>query len=176
MLHRHYKFMMIALMKPYKNVTQIQRYKRRLGMQYVNVNGKTCVFVNQHIQVWVVSDSEQQLTLHLTLVDGNQILVTMVYEEEFWRQKASIKWFEGDKNTKFFHSLVRGRRRRLALRKILKVDGLWADSECEIIKEGFFLKNSLLVVSLMRKCPCYNGYNLRSPRKKMFGLMRCLIL
>ncbi|KAH0696110.1 hypothetical protein KY290_013471 [Solanum tuberosum] len=35
-------------------------------------------------------------------------------EEEFWRQKAGMKWFsDGDKNTKFFHSYVKRWRKNL---------------------------------------------------------------
>lgn len=30
------------------------------------------------------------------------------YEEEYWKQKAEIQWFcKGDRNTKFFHNLVK---------------------------------------------------------------------
>lgn len=37
-----------------------------------------------------------------------------LFEEDFWRQKAEMRWFgEGDKNTKFFHSYVNGRRKKL---------------------------------------------------------------
>jgi len=81
MLHRHHKFLMIALMKPLQSTKQLQRYKRRIAMPYANynTNGKIWVFVNHHIQVGVVADSDQQLTLQLTLEDGNQILATVVY-------------------------------------------------------------------------------------------------
>lgn len=35
-------------------------------------------------------------------------------EEEYWRQKSGMKWFNnGDRNIKFFHSDVKGRRRKL---------------------------------------------------------------
>lgn len=37
-------------------------------------------------------------------------------EEEYWKQKAGINWFkDGDKNSKFFHSYVKGRRKKLEL-------------------------------------------------------------
>ncbi|XP_015160507.1 uncharacterized protein [Solanum tuberosum] len=65
------------------------------------------------------------------------------FEEEFWRQKARMQWFEeGDRNTKFFHSLVRGRRKRLNLKGISKIDGTWIESENAIAEEGidFFTK------------------------------------
>ncbi|XP_070040187.1 uncharacterized protein LOC142177359 [Nicotiana tabacum] len=35
-------------------------------------------------------------------------------EEQFWKQKAGITWFaEGDRNTRFFHSHVNGKRQKL---------------------------------------------------------------
>ncbi|KAG5585575.1 hypothetical protein H5410_046009 [Solanum commersonii] len=58
------------------------------------------------------------------------------FTEEFWRQTASIQWYnEGDKSTKIFHSLVKGRRKRLALQRVLRSDGIWAEGEEEIVTE-----------------------------------------
>ncbi|KAK4726805.1 hypothetical protein R3W88_031722 [Solanum pinnatisectum] len=81
MLHRHHKFMLIALMKPFQDTTHIQRFKRRLGMQYVNynANGKIWVFINSNIHVDVISNTRQQLSLLLTLEDGNQVVFYVVY-------------------------------------------------------------------------------------------------
>jgi len=40
-------------------------------------------------------------------------------EDEYWKQKAGMRWFQdGDKNTKKFHSYVKGRRRKLHIAKI----------------------------------------------------------
>ncbi|XP_049359160.1 uncharacterized protein LOC125823817 [Solanum verrucosum] len=40
-------------------------------------------------------------------------------EEDFWKQKSGMKWFnDDDRNTKFFHSYVKGRRRRLIINEI----------------------------------------------------------
>jgi len=40
-------------------------------------------------------------------------------EEEYRKHKASMKWFmDGDKNTKFFHAYVKGRRRKLQVKEI----------------------------------------------------------
>ncbi|KAH0672646.1 hypothetical protein KY290_024879 [Solanum tuberosum] len=37
----------------------------------------------------------------------------LLFEEEYWKQKAGFTWFEkGERNTRFFHSLVKGRRKR----------------------------------------------------------------
>ncbi|KAK4706309.1 hypothetical protein R3W88_034132 [Solanum pinnatisectum] len=40
-------------------------------------------------------------------------------EEEYWKQKAGMQWFqEGDRNTKFFHSHVKGKKRKLMISEI----------------------------------------------------------
>ncbi|XP_071902842.1 uncharacterized protein [Coffea arabica] len=45
-------------------------------------------------------------------------------EEQHWHQKSRIQWLkEGDKNTKYFHALVHGRRRRNRLNKLQRDDG-----------------------------------------------------
>ncbi|XP_049368194.1 uncharacterized protein LOC125833087 [Solanum verrucosum] len=45
-------------------------------------------------------------------------------EENFWRQKAGMRWFtDGDRNTKFFHAYVKGRRRKLKIREIKTIQG-----------------------------------------------------
>ena len=34
-------------------------------------------------------------------------------EEAYWNQKSRLRWLkEGDKNTQFFHAMVKGRRKR----------------------------------------------------------------
>ncbi|XP_019066503.2 uncharacterized protein [Solanum lycopersicum] len=39
-------------------------------------------------------------------------------EEEFWKRKAGMEWFkEGERNTKFFHTIVKGRRKRMRFTK-----------------------------------------------------------
>ncbi|KAG5631220.1 hypothetical protein H5410_002937 [Solanum commersonii] len=79
MLHRDHKFFLIALMEHFKDIRQIQIYKIRLGMEY------------DGIHVEVVSDSEQQLTLHLSFNNENRFLVTL------WNGRADEKCIRLDK-------------------------------------------------------------------------------
>ncbi|XP_060202206.1 uncharacterized protein LOC132630668 [Lycium barbarum] len=59
------------------------------------------------------------------------------YEEEYWRQKSGIDWFvKGDRNTRFFHNLVKGRRKRLQIQRIRDLDGNWLDNEEEMEDEA----------------------------------------
>ncbi|KAG5605761.1 hypothetical protein H5410_027253 [Solanum commersonii] len=45
-------------------------------------------------------------------------------EEEYWKQKSGMRWFkDGDRNTKFFHNYVKGRRKRLRIHDIQKTQG-----------------------------------------------------
>ncbi|KAH0743236.1 hypothetical protein KY290_031229 [Solanum tuberosum] len=59
------------------------------------------------------------------------------YEEEYWRQKAGIDWFvEGDRNTRYFHNLVKGRRNRLKIKRIKDKNGIWLDDENQMATEA----------------------------------------
>ncbi|XP_070020059.1 uncharacterized protein [Nicotiana sylvestris] len=58
-------------------------------------------------------------------------------EEESWRQKAGMLWFkDGDRNTKFFHAQVNGRRKRLKLSKIQNSLGNWIEEDHLIAEEA----------------------------------------
>ncbi|XP_019241533.1 PREDICTED: uncharacterized protein LOC109221510 [Nicotiana attenuata] len=61
----------------------------------------------------------------------------LALEEKYWKQKAGMSWFkDGDRNTKFFHAQVRGRRKKLQLSRIQNSQGVWIDDEAEIAAEG----------------------------------------
>ncbi|XP_060182976.1 uncharacterized protein LOC132612923 [Lycium barbarum] len=58
-------------------------------------------------------------------------------EEEFWKQKAGMQWFQdGDRNTKKFHAYVQGRRKMMQIRRIHGADGNWIEEEEGIIDEA----------------------------------------
>lgn len=45
-------------------------------------------------------------------------------EEYFWRQDNGYEWFkDGERNTKFFHTIVKGRRRKLKINRIQNEQG-----------------------------------------------------
>ncbi|OIT33793.1 hypothetical protein A4A49_54977 [Nicotiana attenuata] len=55
-----------------------------------------------------------------------QYIRYMKLEENFLKQKTHLQWFkEGDANSKYFHSLIRGRSRKLYIHKIKDEDGQW---------------------------------------------------
>lgn len=48
-----------------------------------------------------------------------ELIKYLTLQEEFWKQKSGMAWFkDGDRNTKFFHAQVTGRRKRLQLNGI----------------------------------------------------------
>ncbi|KAH0639783.1 hypothetical protein KY285_036369 [Solanum tuberosum] len=53
-----------------------------------------------------------------------ELKIFLYVEEEFWKQKADIRWFQdGDRNTRFFHNYVKGRRKKLRLTEIQTIEG-----------------------------------------------------
>ncbi|XP_060202053.1 uncharacterized protein LOC132630501 [Lycium barbarum] len=82
MLHRYHRFMLVSLMEPFQHVRKIQKYKRRLGMHQdgANCSGKIWFFVEENVDVEILYDTAQQVTLKLFLQKHNRYLITtMVY-------------------------------------------------------------------------------------------------
>ncbi|XP_070008763.1 uncharacterized protein [Nicotiana sylvestris] len=66
-----------------------------------------------------------------------ELIKCLALEEKYWQQKAGMTWFkEGDRNTKFFHAQVRGRRKRLQLNRIQISGGTWIEEEQEIAEKA----------------------------------------
>nr|XP_016475204.1 PREDICTED: uncharacterized protein LOC107796895 [Nicotiana tabacum] len=66
-----------------------------------------------------------------------EMIKYLALEEEFWRQKAGMLWFKyGDRNTKFFHTQVNGRRKRLKLSSNQNSLGNWIEEDHLIAEEA----------------------------------------
>ncbi|KAG5574810.1 hypothetical protein H5410_054944 [Solanum commersonii] len=64
-------------------------------------------------------------------------LLCISKEEAFGNKIFGMKWFQdGDSNTKFFHTIMNNKRRRLILKKIKKDDNTWIEGSDEIAKEA----------------------------------------
>ncbi|XP_019236540.1 PREDICTED: uncharacterized protein LOC109216799 [Nicotiana attenuata] len=51
-------------------------------------------------------------------------------EESILKQKTQLQWFkDGDANSRYFHSLMRGRRRKLIIHKIKDIEGEWVQGD-----------------------------------------------
>ncbi|XP_075074378.1 uncharacterized protein LOC142161983 [Nicotiana tabacum] len=65
-----------------------------------------------------------------------EMIKYLALEEEFWRQKPGMLWFkDGDRNTKFFHAQVNGRRKRQKLSWIQNSLGNWIEEDHLIAEE-----------------------------------------
>ncbi|XP_055803413.1 uncharacterized protein LOC129872452 [Solanum dulcamara] len=54
-------------------------------------------------------------------------------EDVILRQKTQLQWFkEGDMNSKYFHAMIRGRRRKLYIHRIQNEGGSWVQGDAEI--------------------------------------------
>ncbi|WMV45637.1 hypothetical protein MTR67_039022 [Solanum verrucosum] len=66
----------------------------------------------------ILTNNTKALRHQLYLINANYIRYFKL-EESILKQKTQLQWFkEGDASTKYFHALMRGRRRRLFLHKI----------------------------------------------------------
>ncbi|XP_059290400.1 uncharacterized protein LOC132043958, partial [Lycium ferocissimum] len=101
---------------------------------------------------------ENRMQLHQAQAELTRFLHL---EEEYWKQKAGMKWFnDGDRNTKFFHSYVRGRRNKLTLKRIQDPTGTWLENEVaigsrlsEFFKSQFSEENSGWGLCIVEKYP-----------------------
>ncbi|XP_047264607.1 uncharacterized protein LOC124896806 [Capsicum annuum] len=66
-MHKRFHFDFIGLIEPFQEGQSIEEYKRRLRMKHAatNVSGKIWVFIESNMEVTIISDEEQQLTLRL---------------------------------------------------------------------------------------------------------------
>ncbi|XP_070039229.1 uncharacterized protein LOC142177090 [Nicotiana tabacum] len=65
-----------------------------------------------------------------------ELIRYLALEEEFWKQKLGMAWFkDGDRNTKFFHAQVNGRRKRLQVKKIQNSLRNWIEEDEEMAEE-----------------------------------------
>ncbi|XP_071933944.1 uncharacterized protein [Coffea arabica] len=70
-----------------------------------------------------------------------QLRRALVVDEGFWKQTAPVKWLlVGDRNTKYFHSLVTEKRRRAVIHRVRGAAGEWIEGESQIGEAavGFF--------------------------------------
>ncbi|XP_016491548.1 uncharacterized protein LOC107811177 [Nicotiana tabacum] len=85
----------------------------------------------------------EELDLHMNTEDNREELNKAHTEYVKWlgvqesilRQKSQIKWFqEGDYNTRYFHSVLRDKRRRLYLHRIKNHRNRWVKGDDKIAK------------------------------------------
>ncbi|XP_059295473.1 uncharacterized protein LOC132048806 [Lycium ferocissimum] len=81
--------------------------------------------VKMALAKWNLHKAQAELTNNLHL------------EEACWKQKSGMRWFkDSDRNTKFFHYYVKGRRKKLSLQRIQNSQGDWISSNDDIGEEA----------------------------------------
>ncbi|XP_016477581.2 uncharacterized protein LOC107799029 [Nicotiana tabacum] len=77
------------------------------------------------------------LTNRITLPELQaQYIKHLKHEEEVLKQKTQLQWFkEGNANSSYFHSLIRGRRKKIFIHKIKDKEGDWIQGD-EAIEEA----------------------------------------
>jgi len=81
-LHRRHHYSYKAILEPFQNPSEIERYKGKLGLQYARANcsSKIWIFWDENWEEEGNSDTIQQLTMNFSL-RGTQdrFVVTVVY-------------------------------------------------------------------------------------------------
>ena len=78
-----------------------------------------------------------------------ELRYSMSIEEQYWRQKARVKWLRhGDRNTRYFHAVVRQRRAQGMIHRIKKSNGAWVEKDDDIASEATAYFNDLFTGSL----------------------------
>ncbi|VFQ83203.1 unnamed protein product [Cuscuta campestris] len=82
------------------------------------------------------NDPTEEKRAQANLASANLIL-SLNKEVDFWKQKANIKWMsEGDCNSKIFHSFVKSKRRKLAIKTIHDDQGNILTTQEDICREA----------------------------------------
>ncbi|KAH0773655.1 hypothetical protein KY290_010792 [Solanum tuberosum] len=77
--------------------------------------------------------SENRIVMQRANIEYNRYLH---FEELFRQQKVGYDWLEnGDRNTRFFHNLVKGRRQKSKVNRIENSHGNWLEEEGAIANE-----------------------------------------
>ena len=94
------------------------------------------------LQIEVDSSEENFIELKRVQAELQRVLTV---EEQFWKQKARVKWLQhGDNNSKFFHSVVKQRRYRTSIHSIRDSQGTWITDDGTIGMEAVKFFDDLL--------------------------------
>lgn len=114
--------------------TLIAWNKGRFGNVFKKVENAEKLLSEAERRVEDDQSSQALECLHNAKIALNQALH---YEEQFWRQRAKVKWLvEGDKSTKFFHAVATVKRKRSKIFGIKDMNGNWVSEQTEIAAAG----------------------------------------
>ncbi|XP_071918897.1 uncharacterized protein [Coffea arabica] len=97
--------------------------KETFGDVFLNVKRAEAAVARAELQIEVDSSEENFVELKRVQAKLRRVLTI---EEQFWKQKARVKWLQhGDNNSRFFRSVVKQRRYRAAIHSIQDSQGTW---------------------------------------------------
>ncbi|KAH0650296.1 hypothetical protein KY284_030208 [Solanum tuberosum] len=109
-----------------------------MGMTKYNSAGKRVSMVkgfeenSRHSEEEHMTNNNEDSRQKLYQMNANYIRYLKM-EESILKQKTQLQWFkDGDANNKYFHALIRGRRRKLFLHKIYNDNEGWIQGEEQI--------------------------------------------
>ncbi|KAL0462890.1 UNVERIFIED_CONTAM: LINE-1 reverse transcriptase [Sesamum latifolium] len=86
-----------------------------------------------------------------------EVIQTLNMESDFWRQKSNCKWLElGERNTKFFHSMVKKKRVKSRIHRILEEDEEITDPDQIKQSAADYFRNLLTTDSLSLPHPNFS--------------------
>ncbi|XP_071928018.1 uncharacterized protein [Coffea arabica] len=99
-------------------------------------NVRSAEMAVQRAEEVVDQDDSEECQIELKKAQA-ELRYALSIEEQFWRQKARVKWLrQGDTNSKYFHAIVRQRRAQAMIHRIKKANGVWVDNEADIASEA----------------------------------------
>lgn len=88
----------------------------------------------RHAEEKVININSEDNRTKLQQINAEYIRY-MKFEESILKQKPQLHWFqEGDANSKYFHALMKGRRRKLFIHQICKENDVWVQGNENIAK------------------------------------------
>ncbi|XP_071906129.1 uncharacterized protein [Coffea arabica] len=109
---------------------------------FLNVKTAEAAVARAELQIEVDSSEENFVELKRVQAELRRVLTV---EEQFWKQKARVKWLQhGDNNSRFFHSVVKQRRYRAAIHIIRDSQGTWITDDGTIGMEDVKFFDDLL--------------------------------
>ncbi|XP_060211804.1 uncharacterized protein LOC132639369 [Lycium barbarum] len=108
--------------------------KNTFGNIFQQIESLEDIIKAQEVQFELHPSPQNRENLHKVQAELNRYLHL---KEAFWKQKVGMQWFDdGDSNTKFFHTYVQGRRKRLQIRRIQGQNGVWLEEREEVVNEA----------------------------------------
>lgn len=104
--------------------------KEQIGDVFLNLKEQEHKLL--HLELQYIDSNKEMHRAELHMAQA-QYTMWLKVEKTLLKQKANIKWLEeGDSNSKYFHTIINERSRKLTLHKIKNQDGQYLQGDQEI--------------------------------------------